>query len=240
MPDQPIASVTNSFAHDELRRFQAESAKNQLQLIPQLSSAGEPGLTVLQDYLRTRRSSPADLVMGKAYLALGQVKTPEIQDFLKTTFPGGVVTLHSERHINYQLLQHLLIEQDFRAADSLTRQKLCELAGEAAVKRKWLYFTEVEQFPAADLQTINQLWWIYSEGKFGFSVQRQVWLSVGKDFSKLWSKIGWKTDRNWTQYPDGFTWNLDAPRGHLPLSNQLRGVRVIASLFAHRVWQSDR
>ena len=241
MPDQDTASVQDPLNNvSELRRqFLSASEKKQLQLVPQLVSAGNPGLAVLQEYLRSCQSVPTNLVVGKVYLALYQSKTPEIQEFLQAYFPEGIVSLETERNINYQLLQHLLIEQDFRAADSLTRQKLCELAGEAALKRKWLYFTEVEQFPAADLSTIDRLWQVYSEGKFGFSVQRQIWLSVGKDFSKVWPKIGWKTDNNWTQYPNGFTWNLSAPKGHLPLSNQLRGVRVIASLFSHPVWAQN-
>ena len=217
-------------------QFQAESEKNQLQLIPKLASTGEPGLAILREFLRSRQSVPANLVVGKAYQALYQANNPKIQEFLQTNFPSGTIPLKSERNIDYQPLQQLLAEQDFQSADSLTRQKLRQLAGEAALKRKWLYFTEVEQFPVSDLHTINQLWWIYSEGKFGFSVQRRIWLSLGKDFSKLWSKIGWKTGNSWTQYPQGFTWDLSAPKGHLPLSNQLRGVRVISSLFSHPVW----
>lgn len=238
MPDQSTASVQDPFNNiSELRRqFLAESEKKQLQLIPQLLNAGEPGWKVLQEYLQSRQSAPANLVAGKAYLALCQASTPQNQAFLKTYFPKGVVSLSSAQKVDYQLLQHLLIQQDFQAADSLTRQKLCELAGEAAMKRKWLYFTEVEQFPATDLNAIDRLWQIYSEGQFGFSIQRQIWLSVGKDFSKLWPKIGWRTGNDWTQYPNGFTWNLSAPKGHLPLSNQLRGVRVLASLFSHPVW----
>ena len=129
-----------------------------------------------------------------------------------------------------------MVKQQFQDADTLTRRLLCELAGEDAVQRKWLYFTEVEQFPTTDLQTINNLWQLHSEGKFGFSVQRKLWLSVGKDFNKLWPKIGWKNDNNWTQYPNQFTWDLTAPVGHLPLLNQLRGVRVTASLFSHGAW----
>ena len=73
-----------------------------------------------------------------------------------------------------------------------------------------LYVTEVANFPVIDLHTINTLWWLYSGGKFGFSVQRKLWLSVGKDFNTLWPKIGWKKDNHWTQYPKEFTWNLNA------------------------------
>jgi hypothetical protein len=144
--------------------------------------------------------------------------------------------LLSDAGIDYAPLQQLLAEQNFQAADHLTLQKLCELAGTSAIARKWVYFTEVQQFPATDLQTINDLWLTYSEGKFGFSVQREIWLGVGKNWDKFWFKIGWKAGNKWTRYPHEFTWDLSAPQGHLPLSNQLRGVRVIASLLAHPAW----
>jgi len=144
--------------------------------------------------------------------------------------------LHSDRGINYEPLQQLLAQQQFQAADHLTLEKLCELAGPAAVQRKWLYFSEVDSFPVADLQILDQLWLTHSQGKFGFSVQRKIWLSLGKNWEELWPKIGWKTGNNWTRYPQEFTWDLTAPQGHLPLSNQLRGVRVIYSLLAHPAW----
>lgn len=149
-----------------------------------------------------------------------------------------IVLLKSERNIDYSPLEELLRAQDFQAADKMTLEKLCELAGVEATQRKWLYFTEVENFPVSDLHTIDKLWRNYSEGKFGFSVQREIWLSLGKNWEKLWPKIGWKTGNNWTRYPNEFTWALSAPKGHLPLSNQLRGVRVMASLLSHPAWTS--
>ena len=147
-----------------------------------------------------------------------------------------IVLLKSERNIDYTPLETLLKAQDFQAADKLTLEKLCELAGVEPTQRKWLYFTEVENFPVTDLQTIDKLWLNYSEGKFGFSVQREIWLSLGKNWEKLWPKIGWKSGNNWTRYPNEFIWDLSAPKGHLPLSNQLRGVRVMASLLSHPAW----
>jgi hypothetical protein len=224
---------------DLTSRFQTESEKSQLQLVPKLVARGESGLEALMDFLRDHQSEPANLIMGKAYQALLQTDTPKVQEFLKTYFPNGVVPLKSEKNIDYQPLQQLLAQQDFLGADVLTLQKLCEIAGEAAIKRKWLYFTEAGNLPKTDLSTLDQLWLIYSEGKFGFSVQRQIWLSLGQDFAQLWYKIGWKSGNNWTRYPKEFTWDLTAPKGHLPLSNQLRGVRVIASIFAHPVWSTD-
>ncbi|BAZ90583.1 GUN4 domain-containing protein [Cylindrospermopsis curvispora GIHE-G1] len=148
----------------------------------------------------------------------------------------GILPLKSACGISYDSLAQLLVKQDFQAADLLTIQQMCEVAGTQAVRRKWLYFTEVENFPIQDLQTINSLWLAHSQGKFGFSVQRELWLGVGRNWDRLWPKIGWKQGEKWTRYPHEFTWNLTAPRGHLPLSNQLRGVRVMASLLSHPAW----
>jgi hypothetical protein len=155
---------------------------------------------------------------------------------LKSMESQGIVPLKSACGISYDSLAQLLVKQDFQAADLLTIQQMCEVAGTQAVRRKWLYFTEVENFPIQDLQTINSLWLAHSQGKFGFSVQRELWLGVGKNWDRLWPKIGWKQGEKWTRYPHEFTWDLTAPRGHLPLSNQLRGVRVMASLLSHPAW----
>lgn len=240
MTDHTTTSVTEDLSKiAELKQqFQSSSAKKQLQLISELVSSGDAGLEVLMEFLKEQQSNSLDLVVGLAYQALYDANTPKTKEFLQTNFPTGIVPLRSERGIDYIPLQQKLVEKDFLAADRLTLEKLCELAGSAAVQRKWLYFSEVENFPIADLKTINTLWFIHSQGKFGFSVQRELWLSLSKNWEKLWYKIGWKTGNNWTRYPNEFTWDLSAPVGHLPLSNQLRGVRVIASLLSHPAWSA--
>ncbi len=239
-------------AAELLLKLKSTPEKNQLPLIQEFGNLGETGLKALMAFLQERCTTRldtdlndaaaiprADIAAGKTYQLLLQANSPAITEFLQTHFPAGVLPLRSPSAIDYQPLQQLLAQQNFEAADQVTLQLLCALAGPAAVQRKWVYFTDVEQFAIADLQTINALWLTYSEGKFGFSVQRELWLSVGKNWEKLWSKIAWKDGNNWTRYPNGFTWNLTAPRGHLPLSNQLRGVRTIASLLAHPAWNPE-
>ncbi|MEB3173817.1 MAG: GUN4 N-terminal ARM-like repeat domain-containing protein [Cyanobacteriota bacterium] len=212
------------------------SEKVQLQLIDQLFAQGGAGWQMLQDFLQTGYGDRPQLALGAAYQALYSLEDEGVQAFLSQQFPLGIFPLKSECRIDYRPLQRALAQQDFERADTLTREKLCELAGEGAIQRKWLYFTEVERFPSLDLHTVNALWWLHSQGRFGFSVQRKIWLGAGKDFVKLWPKIGWKDGNSWTKYPKGFIWELGAPAGHLPLLNQLRGVRVAASLYAHPVW----
>lgn len=222
-----------------LNRLKSESTRNQLQLVKELAQT-DRGLHTLMAFLQEQPLLPAGtsagIVEGTAYQLLLAANTPQTQEFLQTHFPQGIVPLQSERGMDYAPLQTLLAKQDFQTADRVTLEKLCELAGATAVQRKWLYFTEVEKFPIADLQTINTLWLVHSEGKFGYSVQREMWLSLGRDWDKLWTQIGWKAGNSWTRYPQEFTWDLSAPRGHLPLSNQLRGVRVINALLSHPAW----
>jgi GUN4-like/ARM-like repeat domain, GUN4-N terminal len=236
MTDPMVLSGTPSDIDSLRLKFIGGSEKVQQQLISQLADLGEVGLEVLMEFLLKRRDNQINWLDGKVYQLLYNSDSLKAIEFLQTNFPKGLVPLKSESGIDYSELQTLLVKQDFEAADRLTVQKMCEVAGPTALQRKWLYFTDIENFPVTDLKTINNLWLIYSEGKFGFSVQKDIWLGCGKNWDNLWTKIGWKSGNNWTRYPGSFTWSLEAPKGHLPLSNQLRGVRVISSLFSHPAW----
>ena len=236
MTDSISTSPLDSVADTAEFRSQLRSGseKTQLQLLQQ--QIADSGWDVLMEFLLERKSEPPTAVMGKAYQVLYSADSPRATEFLQANFPTGVVPLRSDSSIDYTPLQQLLVLQEFQEADRLTLDKLCELVGETASARKWLYFTQVESLPVADLQTINMLWKVHSEGRFGFSVQREIWQASGKNWDKLWPLIGWKKGNNWTRYPQEFIWDLSAPRGHLPLSNQLRGVQPFSALMAHRAW----
>jgi GUN4-like/ARM-like repeat domain, GUN4-N terminal len=238
MPDSSTTtpSIPSDIA-DLQEKFTTSIPKNQLQMLPQLVATGLPGINILIEWLHQQRNDRQSIVSGAIYQALYQSELAVAREFLDREFPTGLVPLESSVGIDYTTLQKLLATQDFQAADKLTTEKLCELAGADAIKRKWIYFTEVEQLPELDLHTIDALWLLHSEGKFGFSIQREMWLGANKNWDKLWPKIGWKEGNNWTRYPGSFTWDLTAPRGHLPLSNQLRGVRVICALLSHPAWE---
>ena len=139
----------------------------------------------------------------------------------------------SDENINYDELQLMLLEQKFEEADRLTSSFLRRLAGKLAEKRGYVFYSEVKNMSCTDLKTIDKLWSVYSNGKFGFSIQAKILKSVGKKYELLWPKIGWKNDGYWTRYPNSFIWSLDAPEGHMPLINQLRGVRLMDSILRH-------
>ncbi len=140
----------------------------------------------------------------------------------------------SELGFDYSPLQRYLLNESFEDADRFTSSKLRELAGEEAVKRGYVYFSEVESIPSIDLSTLDMLWVVYSRGKFGFTVQSKILDSLGGRYDKLWPRIGWKKDGIWTRYPKAFNWSIEAPNGHMPLVNQLRGVRLMDALLKHQ------
>lgn len=230
-----VSDVSLDFT-DLAAKLRTNNQKNQLQVISQLADAGSDGLAVLQEFLLERCTHSPNSVDGRAYQVLWQSKNAAAAEFLQKQFPTGLVPTPSDRQIDYAPLQELLGAEEFQAADKLTLELLCQLASSAAGQRKWLYFTEVDTLTSTDLLSIDTLWRLYSGDKFGFSVQREIWLGVGKNWGKMWPKIGWKDGNNWTRYPQEFTWDLSAPRGHLPLSNQLRGVRVMEKLLSHPAW----
>jgi hypothetical protein len=146
---------------------------------------------------------------------------------------GGWFTTGSESDLDYTPLQQALLEERFEDADRFTSAFLRKLAGEQAERRGYVYFSEVLPMRGLDLVTIDRLWIAYSQGRFGFTVQARLLATLSGRYDKLWPRIGWKQEGVWTRYPNAFDWSLKAPEGHMPLINQLRGVRLIDALLTH-------
>ena len=167
-----------------------------------------------------------------------------ILQLVKEHFPQSLSSLSSSSSnswfntpssvgIDYDPLQKYLLEQSFEEADRFTSSTLRKLAGDGAEHRGYVYFSEVKAIPDLDLITIDRLWTAFSQGKFGFSRQASLLKALNGSYEMLWPRIGWKKDGVWTRYPGSFDWSIDAPEGHMPLINQLRGVRLIDALFNH-------
>tara|TARA_Y100001968_G_scaffold232731_1_gene215560 strand:+ start:2365 stop:3093 length:729 start_codon:yes stop_codon:yes gene_type:complete len=146
----------------------------------------------------------------------------------------------SSNGIDYKTLERKLLIQDYEEADRLTSAYLRELSGNLAVDRGYVYFSEVTNISKVDLTTIDRLWVAYSQMKFGFSVQSRLLNSLGARYELLWPKIGWKVNGVWTRYPGSFTWDIKAPDGHMPLVNQLRGVRLMDTILKHPAIEDRR
>jgi len=177
-------------------------------------------------------ASGATVFGATAAVAATRRKQSKLARFADSSEDGP--TLESGMGIDYSQLQEFLQAKDFQAADAETRSLLIKIAGEAAVKRGWIYFAEVKSMPEKDISTVENLWQHYSEGKFGFAQQRKIWKKVRGQFDKFAEEVSWFTDtwtnRNW---PDEFIYTLEAPVGHLPLTNCIRGAQVLEELLNH-------
>nr|YP_010728580.1 hypothetical protein P6G74_pgp014 [Phymatolithon calcareum]WEA76931.1 hypothetical protein [Phymatolithon calcareum] len=219
------------------------SINQQTELVKKISNYNKPGLLALLELLIERRiinTTRLSYIDGTIFKHLYLSEVINIQKKINHHFKDGVVELKSSNNINYIPLQKSLVSNNFKQANQLTQKYLRELAGlNHRNDRQWLYFTDILNLPSRDLKTIDTLWRIYSEGQFGFSIQRQIWLYNDQNWDKLWHRIGWKIDNIALRYPHEFVWDNTAPPGHLPLFNQLRGVQVLYALFEHPVWNKD-
>ncbi|KAK7257874.1 hypothetical protein RIF29_32169 [Crotalaria pallida] len=149
----------------------------------------------------------------------------------------------SQTTISYDLLTQHLSSKNYQLADEETRRLLIVLAGEAAQKRGYVFFSEVQFISETDLKTIDELWREHSDNKFGYSVQKRIFeKKANEDFTNFFIKVGWmkKLDTeieqyNYRAFPSEFIWELndETPEGHLPLTNALRGTRLLYNIFNH-------
>ncbi|XP_050374278.1 tetrapyrrole-binding protein, chloroplastic [Argentina anserina] len=164
-----------------------------------------------------------------------------------TSFSTSLSSSSSESDTFEQLQQHLAA-QNFREADEETRRLLIVLAGEAAQKRGYVFFSEVQFIPEADLKAIDDLWRQHSNNRFGYSVQKRIFFDkVNQDFTNFFIRVGWmkKLDTevdqyNYRAFPNEFIWELndDTPEGHLPLTNALRGTQLLKCILNHPAFKN--
>ncbi len=115
--------------------------------------------------------------------------------------------------VDYIQLRDLLAAGQWQKADEETGAVMLKIA--RRVTAGWLREEDIQELPCPDLQTIDQLWVKYSQGRFGFTVQSRIWESVEEDYGKLSDSVGWRLYSDWRRYPD-LTFSLLAPVGHLP------------------------
>jgi hypothetical protein len=124
--------------------------------------------------------------------------------------------LASTRHI--ALLPQLLglAESSIRLMVAIARQ----------TERGYLLVEDIEEFPCSDLRTINQLWVKFSNGLFGFSVQKQIYVETGNPLDSQYHKgswenfcdrVAWMINNSYVSHPEDVNFDASTPKGHLPL-----------------------
>ncbi len=188
---------------------------------------------VWREHLKTSVSSELGQILDKmiqpAIKKRYQSATEVLQDLASQspqlspqTPPPPPDSLKSAQGVDYTRLRDLLAAGKWKEADQETFKVM--LIAARREKEGWFDTNSIENFPGDDLRTLDQLWVKYSQGHFGFSVQKKIWLEVGGKVDwdtecKLGDRVGWRKRRKgrkgWLEYDD-LTFNLEAPRGHLP------------------------
>jgi len=121
----------------------------------------------------------------------------------------------SEVGLDYRQLTKLLETGKWRKADEHTWEILLQIS--LREEEGWLNAADIENLPCTDLGTIDRLWQHYSSGRFGWSVQRQIWENSGSKYTELCDRVGWRVKDKWKYY-DELSFSENAPPGHLPVT----------------------
>ncbi|WP_225894421.1 GUN4 domain-containing protein [Atlanticothrix silvestris] len=126
--------------------------------------------------------------------------------------------LASDKGVDYTRLRDLLKTGQWKKADQETLAVMLKVANRK--KEGWLNMGSIEEFSCTDLRTIDQLWVKYSNGRYGFSVQKKIWLEVGENWNAFYTCVGWQITSKWMLggwiNEKSISYDNAAPLGHLP------------------------
>jgi hypothetical protein len=187
---------------------------------------GQRGLDLLIRALKDK----SEHIQRSAYELLRDRPEPRVKFALELFSNSGVI---------YMPLRDLLAAGKWREADLATTaivRQICKL--DVGDRLNSTHFT---RFPCEDLGLIDRLWRKYSNGHFGFSVQQPIWYRCDQsrwDKGEAWAlfgdRVGWRASffllevYHWKQYRE-LTFNLSAPRGHLPFAGGIFTMEAIAN-----------
>ncbi|HBA83019.1 MAG TPA: hypothetical protein DCZ95_02890 [Verrucomicrobia bacterium] len=134
-----------------------------------------------------------------------------------------IVKPPSERGVDYASLRDFLAEGKWQEADQETSRLMRVLGRKEDDQVLWP--ADIAQLPGKDLCTIDWLWEICSNARFGFCVQKRIWESLVDasrgypvnydDLCRFGDRVGWRQQGKWLNYGE-LIFNPSAPEGHLP------------------------
>ncbi|MEL7408235.1 MAG: GUN4 domain-containing protein [Cyanobacteria bacterium J06558_2] len=135
----------------------------------------------------------------------------------------------------YQQLETYLKDGQWREADYETFKVMLKVANRE--EQGWLDFDSIDNFPCKDLRTIDHLWVQYSNEKFGFSIQKEIYeeLGGGREYDRsvvesFGDRVGWRSDNENENYDE---LKDEAPKAHLPRLG-IDGLKMESLLFFSR------
>lgn len=210
-----------------VQRLTSPVAEQRCQALAEALKHGHQGMRFVIRAL----NDPIDQVRQAAYRLLLERPEPQARRAVERFY----------LHVNYGQLEQALASGQWQTADYETRRALfraCGLRSEVLPQPhpNWLL-----RCPCYDLRLIDQLWMHYSQGKFGFSVQQQIWDTCHDtywDKLVIWSAfgdaVGWRSlslllEKRWKRYPE-LTFAERAPAGHLPFMGDEFGIFSVEAI----------
>jgi hypothetical protein len=124
----------------------------------------------------------------------------------------------------YTQLENYLKNQQWYEADEETYRLMITTVGKE--DGQWFEREELLEFPCEELKAIDGLWVKYSNGRFGFSVQKQIYVECGATLDgkypgdEIWEefgdRVGWRNEGKWL-YSFDLKFSISSPQGILPV-----------------------
>jgi S1-C subfamily serine protease len=155
--------------------------------------------------------------------------TPNTQT-IPNVNPSDSFLISAATGIDYRPLRDLLSQGKWQEADLATGQVLDSIVKVARSRNssQFIDIKQVSDLACPDLSTLDQLWQQYSNNRFGFRQQQQVWTGLattGNYSTEQWrqfaTQVGWKqgdvTKSTGYLFYDQLKFDpAQAPPGHLP------------------------
>jgi hypothetical protein len=165
-----------------------------------------------------------------------------LQDTTKRVDPALTEELNvlkrTVQNSRYAKLETYLSQGQWKEADQETYRLMITIVG----KEDGQFFEpdELLNFPCEELLAIDGLWVKYSNGQFGFSVQKGIYLECGgipdgkyhkEEFEKFGDRVQWRNGEKWDF---NVLYGTSAPRGHLPACRAVVGLGFAWRRFFER------
>ncbi|MEL7078971.1 MAG: GUN4 domain-containing protein [Cyanobacteria bacterium J06582_2] len=137
-------------------------------------------------------------------------------EFIEPSYhPHLIVKLPDGTKVDLWILKRELKNNQFSSANKETERLLFKIAG--LDDQDYFFQGDSQNINCKDLKRIDGLWTQYSDNKFGFSVQSDVYLDVQRDWNRFVDSVGWRKNGSiLLTRTELATDPKDAPSGHLP------------------------
>jgi hypothetical protein len=157
----------------------------------------------------------------------------------------------------YSELEQFLSEKRWVEADQVTANIILRMANQGNGEGFFLTENSIKALPCEGLNAIDSLWTHYSNGLFGFSVQVEIWKSLGsprnlnspvdiRAMDSFCHQVGWSSEKDISEildkgcFPATYAIRTKGNDGNLdykltPLAYTMVGIIALSVLFTNGV-----